>query len=60
MKPVSLKSQIYTAAFAFHAIHANICTYNFRTTMKEVDCMKPKYQIIIDDIKSYILSGTYK
>jgi GntR family transcriptional regulator of arabinose operon len=32
----------------------------FRTTMKEVDCMKPKYQIIIDDIKSYILSGTYK
>ena len=32
----------------------------FRTTMKEVDFMKPKYQIIIDDIKSYILSGTYK
>lgn len=28
--------------------------------MKEVDCMKPKYQLIIDDIKSYILSGTYK
>ena len=28
--------------------------------MKEVDFMKPKYQIIIDDIKSYILSGTYK
>ena len=22
--------------------------------------MKPKYQIIIDDLKSYILSGTYK
>ncbi|MDF2647229.1 MAG: GntR family transcriptional regulator [Paenibacillus sp.] len=32
----------------------------FRTTMKEVDGMKPKYQIIIDEIKSYILSGTYK
>lgn len=32
----------------------------FRTTMKEVDCVKPKYQLIIDDIKSYILSGTYK
>lgn len=28
--------------------------------MKEVDCVKPKYQIIIDDIKSNILSGTYK
>lgn len=28
--------------------------------MKEVDHMKPKYQIIIDDIKSHILSGTYK
>ncbi|MDQ0902208.1 GntR family transcriptional regulator of arabinose operon [Paenibacillus sp. V4I7] len=32
----------------------------FRTTMKEVDGMKPKYQIIIDEIKSNILSGTYK
>lgn len=32
----------------------------FRTIMKEVDGMKPKYQIIIDDIKSDILSGTYK
>lgn len=32
----------------------------FRTKMKVVDCMKPKYQLIIDDIKSYILSGTYK
>lgn len=32
----------------------------FRTLMKEVDGMKPKYQIIIDDIKSDILSGTYK
>lgn len=28
--------------------------------MKEVDIVKPKYQIIIDDIKSNILSGTYK
>ncbi len=28
--------------------------------MKEVDFMKPKYQVIIDDIKSHILSGTYK
>ncbi|GIQ69082.1 GntR family transcriptional regulator [Xylanibacillus composti] len=28
--------------------------------MKEVDRVKPKYQIIIDDIKSHILSGTYK
>ncbi|SFE75383.1 GntR family transcriptional regulator, arabinose operon transcriptional repressor [Paenibacillus algorifonticola] len=28
--------------------------------MKEVDYVKPKYQIIIDDIKSNILSGTYK
>lgn len=28
--------------------------------MKEVCRMKPKYQIIIDDIKSHILSGTYK
>jgi GntR family transcriptional regulator of arabinose operon len=27
---------------------------------KEVDLVKPKYQIIIDDIKSNILSGTYK
>lgn len=27
--------------------------------MKEVDCVKPKYQVIIDDIKSNILSGTY-
>ena len=27
--------------------------------MKEVDCVKPKYQVIIDDIKSHILSGTY-
>lgn len=27
--------------------------------MKEVECVKPKYQIIIDDIKSNILSGTY-
>jgi len=27
---------------------------------KEVDLVKPKYQIIIDDIKSHILSGTYK
>lgn len=27
--------------------------------MKEVDYVKPKYQVIIDDIKSYILSGTY-
>lgn len=25
-----------------------------------MDFMKPKYQIIIDDLKSYILSGTYK
>ena len=29
MKPVPLKSQIYAAAFAFHAIHAKMCTYNF-------------------------------
>lgn len=28
--------------------------------MKEVNEMKPKYQIIIDDIKSKILSGQYK
>lgn len=28
--------------------------------MKEVELMKPKYQVIIDDIKSHILSGTYK
>lgn len=28
--------------------------------MKEVDFVKPKYQVIIDDIKSNILSGTYK
>lgn len=28
-------------------------------TMKEVDYLKPKYQVIIDDIKSHILSGTY-
>jgi len=28
--------------------------------MKEVDCMKPKYQLIIEDIKRHILSGTYK
>lgn len=27
--------------------------------MKEVDYVKPKYQVIIDDIKSHILSGTY-
>ncbi|RAI94295.1 GntR family transcriptional regulator [Paenibacillus pabuli] len=27
--------------------------------MKEVECVKPKYQVIIDDIKSNILSGTY-
>lgn len=32
----------------------------YRKMMKEVDIMKPKYQIIIDDLKSYILSGTYK
>lgn len=32
----------------------------YHTTMKEVDYMKPKYQVIIDDIKSHILSGTYK
>ncbi len=32
----------------------------YRKMMKEVDFMKPKYQIIIDDLKSYILSGTYK
>lgn len=30
-----------------------------RTTMKEVCEMKPKYQVIIDDIKSKILSGEY-
>lgn len=28
--------------------------------MKEVISLKPKYQVIIDDIKSHILSGTYK
>nr|WP_306812926.1 GntR family transcriptional regulator [Paenibacillus soyae] len=28
--------------------------------MKEVNIVKPKYQVIIDDIKSHILSGTYK
>lgn len=28
--------------------------------MKEVDFVKPKYQVIIDDLKSHILSGTYK
>jgi Transcriptional regulators len=32
----------------------------FSRIMKEVNEVKPKYQIIIDDIKSYILSGTYK
>lgn len=30
-----------------------------RTTLKEVKEMKPKYQVIIDDIKSNILSGAY-
>jgi GntR family transcriptional regulator of arabinose operon len=38
-------------------MYARMCTYNF---MKVVDYMKPKYQVIIDDLKSYILSGTYK
>lgn len=32
---------------------------HIRTTMKEVNPVKPKYQIILDDIKSNILSGTY-
>ncbi|CAM3211237.1 GntR family transcriptional regulator [Paenibacillus lupini] len=38
-------------------MYARMCTYNFT---KVVDYMKPKYQVIIDDLKSYILSGTYK
>jgi GntR family transcriptional regulator of arabinose operon len=42
-------------------IHTNILCDEIRTrtTMKGVNCMKPKYQIIIDDIKSKILSGDY-
>lgn len=32
----------------------------FCITLKEVDDMKPKYQQLIEDIKSHILSGTYK
>lgn len=34
-------------------------SFNMDVTTKEVDELKPKYQVIIDDIKSHILSGTY-
>lgn len=42
-------------------VHTNnsILKIRMRTTMKEVSEMKPKYKVIIDDIKSKILSGVY-
>lgn len=40
------------APYPFSSIYIEV-------TMKEVDLVKPKYQVIIDDIKSHILSGTY-
>ena len=42
-------------------VHTNhsIKKIRMRTTMKEVSEMKPKYKVIIDDIKSKILSGVY-
>lgn len=36
-----------------------ICKISMRPTKKEVNGLKPKYQVIIDDIKSNILSGGY-
>src|SRR5690606_36513001 len=47
-------------ALATCTICAKICTYNFLNNDESSEMMKPKYQLIIDDIKSHILSGTYK
>ncbi|CAM4449915.1 GntR family transcriptional regulator [Paenibacillus endophyticus] len=57
---VRLKPQMMSLRLHFKQFMLKCVRTTFRTTMKEVDCVKPKYQLIIDDIKSYILSGTYK
>lgn len=43
-------------------VHTNhsIKKIRMRTTTKEVSEMKPKYKVIINDIKSKILSGVYR
>lgn len=60
MQLVRFKSQMMAFRLHFKQIMLKCVRTTFRTMMKEVDCVKPKYQLIIDDIKSYILSGTYK
>lgn len=60
MELVSLDSQMMLFHLHFMQFMLECVRTTFRTTMKVVVCMKPKYQLIIDDIKSHILSGTYK